>query len=436
MTQSEYHRQREIAGEKRVPTERWSTTGLVLFRFVALFTLLYVLTVPLSPNILPDPGTILRPLFEPFATWTATHLFGFPKGFSSPLLSDTTGLYIHLVNLFFISVIGTGVWGLLDRERKEYPQLLSWLILLASYYLAFQLLVYGFNKVFKWQFYLPEPNTLFTTVGETPRDLLYWSVIGSSRPYTVFAGLAEVIPALLLLFRKTRIVGALLALGVMLHVGAINFGFDISVKIHSTFLLFLSLLILAPESSRLYHALLRSDRPDATRAGFVPARPVLSTSLRTTFKAIIIPLILFDVLSPYVLSGNFNDDTAPRPPLHGAYEVQEFSLNGEIIPPLTTASNRWRRFFVHRKGYFIVQMMDDRMVDYELRVDTLRHQLLLKDPRNGTSTMLNYTLNGGPDIAVEGSLDESLLSIEAEKIDLSDLPLLQNEFHWSIDPDH
>lgn len=409
----------------------WPVVQRIGFRFVALFALLFMLTLPFPHHFLPDMGELLRPIFEALASWTGRNVFGRGEGFFSPLLSDTTGLYIHLFNLSIFSMVFTGIWSVVDRNRKDYRRALYWLIVIASYYLAFQLLDYGFNKVFKWQFYLPEPNTLFTTVGETPRDLLYWSTMGASRPYTMFAGIVEVVAALLLLFRRTRTFGAVVACGVMLNVVAINFGFDISVKVHSTFLLSLSLLILVPEFPRLVNFFFRLDRLDRGHHSS-PAPP--PSPLRTILQALVISLILFDTLSPYVLSGNFNDDVAPRLPLHGAYEVVEFKKNAEIIPPLTTVEGRWRRLFVHRRGYMIVQGMDDKMKDYALQVDVGAKRFLLNDPRSGENSTLDYEAIDQGNMIVRGRVSGDSIEVKLRKIDLRSLPLLQSEFHWSIDP--
>ncbi|MGE3799899.1 MAG: hypothetical protein AB7H80_02650 [Candidatus Kapaibacterium sp.] len=414
----------------------WLIAQRIGFRFVALFALLFMLTLPFPHHFLPDTGELLRPLFEPLASWTGRNVFGYGEGFFSPLLSDTTGLYIHLFDLLVISILFTGIWSLVDRNRKEYRRALYWLVVIASYYLALQLLDYGFNKVFKWQFYLPEPNTLFTTVGETPRDLLYWSTMGASRPYTIFAGIMEVVAALLLLFRRTRTFGAIVACGVMVNVVAINFSFDISVKVHSTFLLFLSLLVLAPEVPRLFNLFFRPSHLAVGRDGSTLRKSSRRSadSITTIAKGMIIPLLLFDTLSPYVLSGNFNDDAAPRPPLHGAYEVVEFTKGGESIPPLTTAEHRWRRLFVHRRGYMIVQGMDDKMKDYALRVDTEGKRFLLSDPRSKENSTLDYVEIDLDNLIVRGRVGSDSIKVRLRKIDLRSLPLLQNEFHWSIDP--
>ena len=406
--------------------------GRVGLRFVLLFVSLLMLTLPFSHRYIPDTGELLRPLFEPLAAWTAVRIFGYPLTFSSPLLSDTAGLYVHLFNLTVISAVAAVGWRLADRGRTDGRRLLSLLVTISAWYLAFHLLEYGFNKVFKWQFYLPEPNTLFTTVGETPRDLLYWSVMGASRPYTMFAGIVEVLAGLLLLFRRTRLAGALLAFGVMVNVVMINFSFDISVKIHSSFLLLLSLIVLSPDAGRLTHVLFGSERRDGERGG-EGVEAGRRSIVRLTLKASLIFLIFFDVLSIYVLSGNFNDDLAPRPPLHGAYEVTEFIRGGDTIPPLTTLHDRWRRIFVHRRGYLIVQTMDDRMTDYRLRVDTAERLLMLENPRDGRAIRLYYREKGGAGLVVTGNFHGLSLSITTKKIDLDRLPLLRDEFHWRID---
>ena len=112
-----------------------------------------------------------------------------------------------------------------------------WTHVLVSNMLAFFLLRYGFDKLFKHQFYLPEPNTLYTPVGLLSKDILFWTSMGTSHSYNVFMGLIEIIPAFLLFFKRTRMLGGLISFAVLLNVLMINIGFDITVKILSSFLL-------------------------------------------------------------------------------------------------------------------------------------------------------------------------------------------------------
>jgi hypothetical protein len=93
---------------------------------------------------------------------------------------------------------------------------------------------------------LPEPNLLFTPLGQLDKDILYWSTMGSSYGYNLFLGCTELLTGVLLFFRKTRAIGALAAVFICANIVAVNFSFDISVKLLSSFLLLLSLFIAIP----------------------------------------------------------------------------------------------------------------------------------------------------------------------------------------------
>lgn len=391
-----------------------------------------MLSLPFPHDYLPDVGAFLSPLFESIATWSGRNVFGLASDYTARLISDSTGLYIHVANLVMIAIVVASLPVAAVRRVTGDGRAACWFTVIASYYLALQLFTYGFDKVFKAQFFLPEPNTLFTTVGETPADLLYWSVMGASRSYTVFTGILEVVAAVLLLFRRTRTIGGLTAFAILLNVVAINFSFDISVKIFSTFLLLLSCAIVAPDADRLAGFILRKDR--IGNQGWSPeCRTRKAHALYATAKGLVICIMLFDVLASYVVAANFNDDAAPRPPMHGAYEVTAFVANGDSIPPLATEHRRWRRAFVHRRGYLIVQTMDDRMKDYRLRLDTAGRRMLITDPYDGETSVLGYAVRDSSTVTLAGILHEDTLAVACRRLDLSALPLLRNEFHWTVD---
>ncbi len=133
----------------------------------------------------------------------------------------------------------------------------EYLMLFISYYLAFVLLKYGFDKVFKLQFYLPEPNILYSEFGMLTKDILYWSTIGTSRFYNISIGVIELVTAGLILFSRTRTLGLLGASLIFAHIVIINFGFDISVKTYSMLLLLMALVSVAPELKSIYNFFIR-----------------------------------------------------------------------------------------------------------------------------------------------------------------------------------
>ncbi|OON70246.1 hypothetical protein [Hymenobacter sp. CRA2] len=118
-------------------------------------------------------------------------------------------------------------------------------------FLSLTLFEYGCSKVFATQF-----PRLWANLDTPPLDMtpmrVAWQFFGYSRGYQQFLGWGEVLPAALLLFRRTRTLGAFVASVVMLNVFLINIFFDVCVKIGSGSYLFFALLLLAQDADRLW----------------------------------------------------------------------------------------------------------------------------------------------------------------------------------------
>jgi hypothetical protein len=195
----------------------------------------------------------------------------------------------------------------------------------------------------------------------------------------------------------------------------INLSYNISVKLYSIFLFLLALLIVILQRKPI---------------SFMPA---VSRHRLLLAKTAIIVLLLSDSLFIYISSGRYNDDVTPRPPLHGAYDVISFRDGESVLPPLLTDQTRWRRVFIHRRGYFIVQTMNDKLRDYELRYDTARKNLVVIDPRDSSRSILAYNKTVDSTLQLAGTVGGHDLEMSLHQIDLSKLPLMKPEFNWTID---
>lgn len=416
-----------------MPTiQNWSFFEKTSFRFFFVFVLLFIFSFSFPHEYIPDIGKYTSPFFEALVKWCAKNIFRTEHPFTSELISDSTGLYIHTAILLVLSALISAAWSFTDRKTAHYNFLSYWFIVIVRYYLALQLLVYGFNKIFKWQFYLPEPNTLFATVGNTYQDLLYWSTIGSSWSYTVFLGVVEVLSAGLLLFRRTQLLGALISIAVMLNVVMVNFSFDISVKLYSCFLLFLSSIIITLDFKKLIYLFILQ-KPVNDTLWILRYDSKKKKKIHTAVKTFVIVFMLFDTLAMYIKSGNFNDDNAPRPLFHGAYDVDLFVKNKDTLAPLMNDSFRWKRMFIHGRGYLITQGMTDEMEDYTLKYDTLNKFLLIDNYGDSVKTKLHYTQLNDSALILNGKFYGDSLIVYLRKINLNKLPLLQKEFNWTID---
>jgi uncharacterized membrane protein YphA (DoxX/SURF4 family) len=401
--------------------------------FIFVFVLLFMLTVPFPHRYIPDIAGYLHPFFEGLVKWTGGHILHLKHTYTSQLVSDSTGLYIHVFNLFIISLLTAFIWAIARKKENDHATIFFyWFRFIVSYYLALQLFEYGFNKLFKWQFYLPEPNNLYTTMGNTPRDLLYWSTMGLSRPYTIFTGVAEIIAASLLLFNRTRLAGALLGFFLLCNIVAINFSYDISVKVYSCFLLLLCVILISPDAGRLFSFFTGKKINEKKQGVVISSRQ--TKWIYPVIKVFVIAYILFSTLSVYFIENNFNDDMAARPTFHGAYEVTSFVKNRDTMASLLTDSSRWKRVFVHRRGYFIVQDMNDNTQDYALLTDTVNRYFILEREDDMQQFKLYYIQNPDSTLSLDGTFGKDSLSVRLRPLRLQQLPALQHEFNWTTDP--
>lgn len=397
-----------------------------------LFALLGVVFIPFPMALLPQyqvamHALLLKPLSGLARYWPAT------LGPSADVSSDSVLLYLLLALLLLLAAVLAAAWlwlkGQLVPNISPAPLVHKVLV----YYLALQLARYGFDKLFKGQFYLPEPNILYTPLGMLDQDVLYWSVMGLSYPYNVFMGGMEVLAAIGLLIRPTRVLSLLLSGGIFVHVVAVNWSFDISVKLYASFLLGLSILLLAPQMTRLYAFLVQQKH--------TALKPELALQYASQYpfgwaagKTFVLCLICMEVLYPYLRSGYFNDDNSPRPYLHGAYTVEAIrGPQGSSIPP----DLHLKRLFIHRDGYLIFQHENDKMEDFKLTLDTLHQQLILTNYQLSESRHAYHLspVAGQPlqELIIDYTLRDTTYQIHSRPLAWRQLPALQRKFHWTVD---
>jgi uncharacterized membrane protein YphA (DoxX/SURF4 family) len=256
----------------------WPWWTRVAFRLSFLFWAIFCLEsggINVLFGIIPPAALWLDKIVswpsEHLAAWLGVHLFHLSQDVVYPHPTgsgDTAAAYLAALTAILIAVLGTILWSAIAeprRKRLEYQTLYAWLRLAMRFVLAATLLSYGFSKVFDLQFPPPQSYRLEETYGNSSPMGLLWTFMGASVPYTIFSGFAEVIPGVLLLFRRTTTAGALLSSAVMLNVVMLNLCYDVPVKLYSTELLLMSLFLLLPDVAPLWRLLIL--RRDALLTG-------------------------------------------------------------------------------------------------------------------------------------------------------------------------
>src|ERR1700733_2800784 len=212
----------------------WSLPQKLLFRFSFIFFGLYI--IPFPADYIPIIKSNLDWVFESW-NWLvvdagkyilhlAYDITVLPNG-----SGDTTWNWVQMFLIVNIALAGTVIWSVLDRRRSNYQRLFFWFTVVARYYLAFILIDYGSIKIFKTQFAVPSEYRLTETYGQSSPMGLAWTFLGFSNGFNYFMGFAEVAGGFLLLIRKTKTFGALFCMTVTANIVAINYCFDVPVKI-------------------------------------------------------------------------------------------------------------------------------------------------------------------------------------------------------------
>jgi hypothetical protein len=156
----------------------------------------------------------------------------------------------------------------------------------------------------------------------------------------------------------------------------------------------------------------------------------IAKSTKTILKSILICILILESLFPYLNSGNFNDDFAKRPFLHGAYEVQEFTENGKKLDCYSTPL---KRIFIHRDGYLILQNQQDEMTDFKLEINQIKNTFILTDYELNKIKM-NYTYSKKDGLlTLSSNKNGAVTVIKTKTINWKKLPALQKQFHWTVD---
>lgn len=120
------------------------------------------------------------------------------------------------------------------------------------YFLAFVFFNYGFIKVVGLQFGSSLSLFDMRVLDLSKSDMgVAWFFFGHSNAYEMFLGWGETIAAIFLLFRRTSVLGAAILLAIVSNVVAVNYWYDVPVKINSTYYLLMTLWVILFHYHRL-----------------------------------------------------------------------------------------------------------------------------------------------------------------------------------------
>jgi uncharacterized membrane protein YphA (DoxX/SURF4 family) len=429
----------EQPAEATVPSEepRWSPALRVAFRFFFSYFVLLLggdylwLLVPFR--------SVLYPKYAAFClsavTWIARHI-----------LHTGTEIYLieHSVDIsnsafgtilcgcyLTLAAVATVVWSVLDRRRAHYRRLHAWFRLLLRFSLGLAMINYGTFKTIPTQMVAPPPlSVLAQRVGDLPRMRLLWIFMGGSPQYETFTGLAELMGGVLLLLPWTVRLGALVCVADMVNVFVLNMTYDVHVKLYSFHLLTMALLLAAPDLPRLADLLVFNRRVE-------PARPQPLSNRKWLDR---VPQILLLLIGLYAIGTGFARAREvygrfhpPQPPLYGGWKTEEYTVDGQEVPPSTDPQG-WRWVLFQKPGGITIEKAigswDHYPVDLDPNKKTLRVGQRL-DPANETPqapvwrSSFSFSQPEMDVLVLDGWFEGHRTHAKLRKI-----ALLRKGFHW------
>lgn len=323
------------------------------FRFTALYFCLFFFPAPLT--YIPWLGMLIYPYLHAvdstIVRWMGEYVLGVGSDwvpFSGS--GDSTESYVRLLCVFSLALFLAIAWSLVDRRKINHWILKDLFHSNITYLLAITMIGYGLGKCgySRNQFGITSGAMLETTWGDSSPMGALWKFMGASRPYTIFAGLGETIGALLLLFRRTRTLGALVVFGVMVNVVMLNFCYDVPVKINSSHLALLALCLAMRESGRLGNVLF-FNRPTEP----VDLEPPYSRGAKSKwlYRGIKLALVIMWFGIPLYSHVAAEIEYARRPvepEFFQSFGVSEFRINDEVQSP--EAAGTWKRVAFKRES--------------------------------------------------------------------------------------
>jgi hypothetical protein len=258
------------------------------------------------------------------------------------------GAYVSWGIALLVALAGAAIWTLIARKSKrtQYNNLYYWLRVIVRYRIAIGIIAFGFLKFYPMQMPTPSISNLDTNFGDYNTYKIYWQVVGVSLWYEVVLGIVEILGGILVLFRQTTALGAVLVGGVLYNIAHANIAYDGGVHVYSSLFVLFSAFVLLPYIPYLWKLLIKGE--SVTPRYYYPK--LAKKWQRITFHSakygvIFIFTILFGILryDVHYHVGQLKEPITPGlKDAAGYYNVTEFRLNNKVLPYSPLDSVRWQ----------------------------------------------------------------------------------------------
>jgi hypothetical protein len=412
----------------------WSVATRFGFRFAFVYLILYILPFPL--NYVPGAYRVLNSselALHKTVPWVGAHVLRLKTPITnfSRASGDKTYDYVLMLCFLVIALAASLVWSFVDRKRPNYELMYAWFRAYIRFALGTALVLYGSMKLFPSQFPSPAFFKLSEPFGQASPMGLLWTFMGASRPYSILAGAAEIASGVLLFVPWTEALGALLGAVVMSNVVALNFCYDVPVKLYSLHLLLMCLFVGWSGIMRVLSLLVLKH-----------AQPVTDVSVfaRHSWQQgfLVIQVVLGIVLAGTILNSVHRQtanaqNSMATPPFTGFWTVDELKVDGDTSKNPTAEVPRWTQFVLDSPySPYVVLLQGDggfRQLCH-WTTDADKKSLTLSHADNGSDVILGVEMPTQDQLILTGPWHGHAIEAHLHRAEMPKFLLLTRGFHW------
>lgn len=298
---------------------------------------------------------------------------------------------------------------------------------IVRFFLIQMLFGYGFAKVFPMQFSPPSAFRLGQQLGDMSPMGLLWTMMGFSTSYQIFTGAVEVLAGMLLITRRTTFLGALVTIGAMTQIFALNMCFDVPVKLYSFHYLIMGIFLALPDMPRLLSVMVLG-RPAEPKA----YPPWLGNKWCDRFGMLFRLLLVGAMLYAQISFGYkmWSDRYAgPPAPVLGNWEKVTLQIDGKEPDPSDTLN--WKNIDFSNKAMIRFTGPKPPMFVYKATWNTDEKKLVLgKFTTTAWSATFTYNLPAHDKLELEGNMDGKSIKATFKALPEKKYELTNRSFNW------
>lgn len=415
---------------------RWTPLKRFLLRFSFLYWVFYIFPYGfeylnwLTPDDI-SPWTGITQWFgETFLGWSFNP-DRLAKGF------DSKYDFARFMLCGALSLILASVWSFIDaRKRWQYSNKLNSLMrTILRYHVGFTLFLYGIAKVYLYQFGYMGLDRLDNEVGNNSPMGFLWLFMSYSPTYNIGTGLIEMLGGILLLFRRSTLLGAIISFVAMANVVLIDIAYDVTVKMFAIHLMLMVMVLLLDDAKRLINVLILNKATKATRES-----PLIAARYRVPGYVVKILLIGYILIATLQFSGEIRSNriaNLEQAILHSMYVVDQFIINSDTLPPLRGDQTRWDEMMVGSSfspTRMTIKNMAGTSKAYVYEADTVKKSFVFYSRRDSTDRYeMQYTQPSEKRFVMDGLHKGDTLHIEMSIFGREDYQLGSGKINWIRD---